>query len=433
MSLLFRSSAEKRAVTSIAGWGRGDDAVLGSSMEASLSVVPVFAACRLISDAIATLPLQAYRKVGEERQPIALPAVFDKETRIEWVQQALMSLLLHGNAYGMVVDLDGGALPKTVVWLNPENVVVDESGPLPKFMWNGREVPREKVKHIPAYSIPGSVKGVSPIGACSMLGQTGAATQKMMRDWFAGRGIPGVTAVNSERTLTPTEADIAAERISAKMRTGKPFVHGKDWTISVMSLPADDAGFVQSAKLNATQVASIYGIPPEMIGGETGSSLTYSTVELNMINFATLTLRPWLAKLEQEFSGWRLPDEFVKFNVDAMIRVDTKTRYDVHKIAREIGLNNIDEIRALEDKAPLPNGQGQDYSPTGVTTSDSAAKLIQQMYLGVGKIVSLKEARELINSASGAALDVNVEADDIHADLPPLPSPEETTPQGGAK
>lgn len=428
---LFRKP-EARAVTSIEGWGRGDDAALGSSMSSSLSVVPVFAACRLISDSIATLPLQAFRKTNDARLPIPLPAVFDKETRIEWVQQALMSLLLHGNAYGWVIARAGDGTPLTVVWLNPEHMQIDETSALPVFRYRGREIPSADLKHIPAYSIPGTVKGVSPIGACSLLTDTGSATQKMMRDWFKGRAVPGVTAQNTEKVLDPKESAAIQERLTARLRNGQPFVHGKDWDISILSMPADDAGFIASAKLNATQVATIYGIPPEMIGGETGSSLTYSTVELNTINFATFTLRPWLAKLEQEFSSWTRAEEFVKFNVDAMIRVDTKTRYDVHKIARDIGLVNINELRKLEDMTPLPEGQGQDYSPAGVTTSDSAAKLIQQMYLGVGKIVSLKEARELINSAAGLALDVNIDAEDIHADLPPLPSPEES-PQGGAK
>lgn len=364
MSLFFRARpAEQRAVTSL-DWVQGNDA-LSSSTADSLSVVPVFAACRLISDSIATLPMQAYRKVGESRTPIPLPGVFDKETRIEWVQQAVMSLLLHGNAYGLVVARAGDGTPQTVVWLNPERVQVDETGPVPIFRHDGREIPNAAadLKHIPAYSVPGSVKGVSPIGACSLLADTGASTQRMMRDWFHGRAIPGVTAQNTEKTLTAPEAQAIQERLSSRLRNGRPFVHGKDWNIEVMSLPADDAGFVQSAKLNATQVATIYGIPPEMIGGETGSSLTYSTVELNLINFATFTLRPWLAKLEQEFSSWIHQPRFVKFNVDAMIRVDTKTRYEVHKIAREIGLNNVDELRALEDRPPLPNDQGQDYTP----------------------------------------------------------------------
>jgi len=362
VSLFFRA-AEQRAVTSVEGWGRGDDAVLGSSMSSALSVVPVFAACRLISDSIATLPLQAYRKTGDVRTPIALPAVFDTETRIEWVQQALMSLLLRGNAYGLVVARSDDGTPKRVQWLNPERVDIDETGTKPVFRYNGTVVPDVDMKHIPAYAMPGTVKGLSPIGACSMLADTGAATQKMMRDWFAGRGIPGVTAQNTSKVLSAAEAETVSDRLRARMRTGQPFVHGSDWDINFMSLPADDAGFVSSAKLNATQVATIYGIPPEEIGGETGSSLTYSTVEMNQHRLAALTLRPWMAKLEQEFSAWIYRPRFVKFNVDAMIRVDTRTRYDVHKIAREIGLNNTDELRTLEDLPPLPDGMGQDYTP----------------------------------------------------------------------
>ena len=362
MSLFFRK-VEQRAVTSVEGWGRGDDAALGSSMSSALSVVPVFAACRLISDSIATLPLQAYRKTGDVRTPIALPAVFDTETRIEWVQQALMSLLLRGNAYGLVVARSDDGTPKRVQWLNPERVDIDEAGTKPVFRYNGTVVPDVDMKHIPAYAMPGTVKGLSPIGACSMLADTGAATQKMMRDWFAGRGIPGVTAQNTSKVLSAAEAETVSDRLRARMRTGQPFVHGSDWDINFMSLPADDAGFVSSAKLNATQVATIYGIPPEMIGGETGSSLTYSTVEMNQHNLAALTLRPWLAKLEQEFSSWIYRPRYVRFNVDAMIRVDVKTRYDIHQIAREIGMRNVDEIRALEDLTPLPDGQGQDYNP----------------------------------------------------------------------
>jgi HK97 family phage portal protein len=362
VSLFFRA-AEQRAVTSVEGWGRGDDAALGSSMSSALSVVPVFAACRLISDSIATLPLQAYRKTGDVRTPIALPAVFDTETRIEWVQQALMSLLLRGNAYGLVVARSDDGTPKRVQWLNPERVDIDEAGTKPVFRYNGTVVPDVDMKHIPAYAMPGTVKGLSPIGACSMLADTGAATQKMMRDWFAGRGIPGVTAQNTSKVLSAAEAETVSDRLRARMRTGQPFVHGSDWDINFMSLPADDAGFVSSAKLNATQVATIYGIPPEEIGGETGSSLTYSTVEMNQHRLAALTLRPWMAKLEQEFSSWIYRPRYVRFNVDAMIRVDVKTRYDIHQIAREIGMRNVDEIRALEDLTPLPDGQGQDYNP----------------------------------------------------------------------
>ncbi len=152
---------------------------------------------------------------------------------------------------------------------------------------------------------------------------------------------------------------------------------GKDWKLDVVTLPADDAGFVASAKLNATQVASIYGVPAEMIGGEAAGSLTYSTVELNQIQFLTNTLRPWLVRLEAAFSSLLPRPQYVRFNADAMIRSDTKTRWEVHQIARNIGAENIDEIRALEDMEPLPDGQGEDYTPLAGHTPTAPPQGVQ--------------------------------------------------------
>ncbi len=366
MSVFFRRPAEARAV-SMVDWGTAADldAIPSTSMVSALSVVPVFAATRLLSDSISTLPLQTFRESGDVRTRIPSRDVFgaDKAHRIRWVQQALMSLLLRGNAYGYVAAFTSDGMPGRVVWLNPEHVHVDESQAVPVYRYRGAEIPRELMRHIPAYLLPGSVVGVSPIGACSLLADTGRSTQKMMADWFKYRALPGSTFQNVEQALLPDDADALSDRLNARMRNGKPLVFGKDWKFEPVTMSADDAAFIASARMNATQVASIYGIPPEMIGGETGSSLTYSTVELNAINFAQQALRPWTEKLEEEFTSWLPRPQFVKFNMDAMIRVDTKTRYDVHKIAREIGLNNVDELRALEDLAPLPDGQGQDYTP----------------------------------------------------------------------
>lgn len=363
MSLFFGNREEQRAVDP-SMWITGDDVgrIYPSDMASSLAIVPVFASCRLIADSISTLPLQAFRKSGDVRTSITIPSAFDRPDRIAWTQKALMSMLLAGQAIGY--DTSVNALRGNVEWLNPERIDLDETfGKRPVWHYEGRELDAERVIQIPAYTLPGSIAGVSPIRACSMLATTGNATQRMMRDWFNGRSIPGVTMKNSQKTLTPGEADAVSERLSARLRNGRPFVHGADWDITVMSMPADDAGFVSSSKLNATQVASIYGVPPHMIGGEVGNSLTYSTVELNQIQFLTNTLRPWIAKLEEAFSSWLPRPQFVRFNTDAMIRVDTKTRYEVHQIARNIGLNNIDELRSLEDEPPLPDGQGQDYSP----------------------------------------------------------------------
>ena len=136
------------------------------------------------------------------------------------------------------------------------------------------------------------------------------------------------------------------ERMKLTVKAGEPFVVGKDWDVTMLALSADDAGFVQSARLTATHVASVFGIPPQMIGGDAGSSLTYSTVELNQIQFLTNTLRPWITRLEEAFNSLLPRPHYVKFNVDAMLRVDTKTR---HGSSRSTGTS---ASRALTSCAP---------------------------------------------------------------------------------
>jgi hypothetical protein len=74
-------------------------------------------------------------------------------------------------------------------------------------------------------------------------------------------------------------------------------------------------------------------------------------------------LQPYLTRFERAFASWLPERQYVKFNGDAIVRADIETRWEVYQAARIIGAMNIDEIRAFEDQPPLPNGQGQDYTP----------------------------------------------------------------------
>lgn len=364
MSLFFRSRPEERVISEVP-WSHGGPSLdVNGSLDASLSLVPVYAGVRLISDSIATLPLHAYRRTADGRIQRPLPSVFEKPsnhgTRVEWVQRAVTSLLLRGNAYGLLVGADRSApgMPSMIEWLNPDRMQWQDG-----WIYEGREVAESRILHIPGMTLPGSRVGVSPLRAARTMIESGNEAQSFMRDWYRNKAVPGMTAQNTMKTLTADEASTVKERLRETVRNGEPLVTGKDWTVEVLQLSADDAGFVTSARMTATQVAAIYGIPPEMIGGETGKSLTYSTVELNQLNFVTNTLRPWLVRIEAALSSLMPSPQYVKFNVDALIRADTKTRYEVHKLSREIGLNNIDERRALEDWPPLPGDAGNDYTP----------------------------------------------------------------------
>lgn len=407
---LFRG-AEMRALSADDFPWVSDGAASVMSTERALSVIPVYAAVRLISETVASLPLHAYRKTPTGREQITLPRFLaeppDGSTTLDWVQRCMTSLLVRGNAFGQVVVWRGG-YPDGVVWLDPSraHARVPQGEVLPRYWVDGHSIDRAQVVHVPAVVVPGSAEGVNPVRAFATTYDGAREVQEARRLFAKRRQVPGSTLRNTKRTLDPKVADAVAARAEEKIRNGAVFAHGADWEFKVLELPQQDVAFLASIKADANQVASIYTVPPEMIGGTSGGSLTYSTVEGQLNWILTMTTRVWITKLEAAFSRL-LPDaEYVRFAPDAVVRTDTKTRFEVHKMARDMGLRSIDEIRELEDLSPLPDGQGQSFTPAvGGGRELSAAEVSQKVYLAVqAGVLSAAEGRELIRAA-GADID----------------------------
>lgn len=87
-----------------------------------------------------------------------------------------------------------------------------------------------------------------------------------------------------------------------------------------------------TAQLTATQIAVIYGIPPEMIGGQAGGSLTYNTVSSNALNFLTFSLRPWLFRIESALSNLFPRGQFVRFDTSELLRTDPLTKAQIDQM-----------------------------------------------------------------------------------------------------
>ncbi|WP_060952401.1 phage portal protein [Streptomyces hygroscopicus] len=374
----FRRKEQQRAITYQDVWGSGGDpAVLrGDSQERALRLAPVYAATRLLADSVASLPTKSYRTAGEARRPIPSPPLLVRPaavgTRFDWLHRAMTSLTLRGNAYGLIVAWDRTGWPSQIEWLHPDDVDVEDNlAPRPVWYYKGRRLDEGQMFHVPAYTLPGQILGLSPIRQFALTTDTGLLAQQFGRDWFANGSTPA--------GVLETDREVAAEAATILKARFKEAADGRDIAVlglgtkyRPISVPAEESQFLETIKASANQIAAIYGVPPEKVGGTTGNSLTYTTVELNSLDLLTWTLRPWLARLEEAFSLLRPPDESVKFNADAMLRTDTLTRYQAHAIARRIGLNSIDELRALEDEQPLPDGQGADYTPLGGLPPDGS-------------------------------------------------------------
>lgn len=377
-----RRKAEQRSAVP---WNYGDPLVTNApSQDRVLRLATVYSAIRYLTDAVSTLPLKPYRRLGDAREPMsALPPLFqfleEDGTLIDWLTQLVGSLVIHGNAIGLIVSRDDDGSPTSVVWRPHSEWYVDDlrAGVRPQWYWMGRKIDRLDLVHIPWVTVPGRVLGLSPLESFAMAVEGGLAAQKYGNAWFDAGGIPPGTFKNSQQTIDADDAKTIKERLVTAIRTHEPIVYGKDWDYNAITIPPNQAQFVETQKLTANTIAAIYGIAPEEIGGEPANSLTYSNEEMRQTT-RLANLRPWLVRVETGLSALLPELQYVRFNGDATVRADLKTRYDVYKVAREIGLLSLDEIRTVEDRPPLPDGQGTHYLPQTAPTQPPTQEPSQQ-------------------------------------------------------
>ena len=369
MSLLFGRRPESRAINYGDVWSRGGDvsSLSASSINAALRLAPVYAATRLIADQFAAAPLRAYRMAPDgsksklPRQPSLFVTPSASVSLFAWKYQAITSCLLRGNTTGVVTSLDANGWPAAIEWLNPDKVDIDESGRLPEFYYNGRLLDPASVVHIPAYVVAGSVVGMSPLAAFKTTIETGLRAQDFGNDWFKNGAVPGGILRNSQQTISAETAEAARSRFKAATRGRELFVTGADWDYSTLSVPADEARFIETLKLTSTQIANVYGVPPERVGGETGSSMTYGNREQDSLDLVTFGLRPWLVRFEEALTAIMPRPQYAKFNIDAIVRADLLTRMQAHEIALRIGLETNTEGRDVEDRPPLTDTERQEW------------------------------------------------------------------------
>lgn len=357
------------------------------STSRALSLVPVFGAIRLLSKTIASLPPVLYTRDKRgiaQRQPT--PSLFVNPsvhgTVVEWLERAVFSMAAQGDAIGLVTQRDFYNYPVMCEWLNPEQVATQDGkleGPgsyiNPVWWWWGRPLDPRSLIHIPWFSMPWRVRGLSPIGAYQLTTNVGLGAQEYAANWFANGGVPPGTFRNSEKTFTDDDAAQITSRLVSRLQARKPLVYGKDWTYEPIAIKPNEAQFVETMRLTATQVATIYGVPPEKIGGTTGHPLTYTTVEMNTIDYLTFSIQPWLVKLEAALSNCFPRGYYVRFDTSEMLRVDMKTKAQIDQIS--LGFNppayrEVDEVRADHDWEPMPKPPPEPVQPPAPPPAEPA-------------------------------------------------------------
>lgn len=356
----------------------------------AMSLSAVWACQTLIADAIATLPVDVYRKQGGTRLEVDAPGWVEQpnleSNRVEYDQGRLLSLLGWGNAYSLLVRARGTADPRDPVverWLiDPRLVRVsrDSMGSPLRYWVNQVEVPGTNVQHIRGYVPPGGVTGMSVVATMGRtLGLALGAEEAGQKFYEQGMMMSGVLSVPQMPAETSSEIvdrlrDQMAGRYAGTGNAGKPLVllGGTEW--KQITVSPTDAQYLQTREFQVEEICRWFRVPLHKVQRITNNASQGggNGLEQMAIEFVTDGLIPWTVKLETADSAL-LPDrQYVKYNTNAYVRSDIKTRHEVYSIRRNIGMANADELRALEDEPPIGGTAGTTYwQPLNMT--DAAA------------------------------------------------------------
>ena len=349
----------------------------------AMQMTAVYSCVRILSEAVAGLPLQFYRynDNGGKEKAVDHPLYFllhdepNPEMTSFIFRETLMShLLIWGNAYAQIIRDRLGRV-QGLYPLRPDKMTVcrDDRGKIfYLYTKTGDENPnikpygqvalqKEEVLHIPGLGFDGLV-GYSPIAmARNAVGMT-MACEEYGASFFANGASP--SGVLEHPGVLKDPGKVRDSWNAVYRGTGnahKVAVLEEGMKYQQIGIPPEEAQFLETRKFQLDEIARLYRIPPHMIGDLEKSS--FNNIEQQSMEFVKYTLDPWVIRWEQAMQkALFLPEEkkqyFLKFNVNSLLRGDYESRMTGYSIGRQNGWLSANDIREMEDMNPVPDEEG---------------------------------------------------------------------------
>lgn len=347
----------------------------------AMQMTAVYSCVRILSEAVAGLPLHLYRyKDGGKEKAADEPLYFllhdepnPEMTSFVFRETLMTHLLLWGNAYAQIIRSGKGEI-LALYPLMPDrmNVDRDEHGRLyyeytvspddaPINNTSAVKLPPTEVLHIAGLGFDGLV-GYSPVAMAKNAVGLAIAAEEYGSKFYANGATPsGIleypgTVKDPEKVRESWNAGFGGSSNSHKIAV---LEEGMKYT--PISISPNEAQFLETRKFQINEIARIFRVPPHMVGDLEKSS--FSNIEQQSLEFVKYTLEPWLVRWEQAMQRSLLSVEekknyFFKFNVDGLLRGDYESRMNGYSIGIQNGFMSPNDVRTLENLDLIPDEKG---------------------------------------------------------------------------
>lgn len=360
--------------------------------DSSMRTAAVYACVRIISGSVATLPLQVMRrvdaKIREDASDTGLAKVlrrrpnrWQKPAQFRRMMQA--HVLLRGNAYAQIVrSMFGDREVMELIPLHPDRVKTRQLRDLSlEHVYtrpDGGQVvfKQSEILHLFGLTLDGFT-GVTPItyaretiGLSRAMEEHGATVFKNGARVSTVLRHPGKLGKEGLEFL---RASLDEYRAGGESE-GKSLILEEGMTAEKLAMTSEDAQWLEARKFSRSDIFMFFGVPPHM-AGDTEKSTSWGTgIEQQTQGFVAFTLEDHLVMWEEGITVDLIPDDsnlYARFNRNALVRGDIKTRWQAYVWGRQWGIYNPDDVRAFEDMNPREDGKGGEYAEPPNTAGQS--------------------------------------------------------------
>ncbi len=364
------------------------ESLFPTTSKTSLSLVPVYASIKIISQNIAIANMKMYKKSDNGREEIEdhkLSELFKKPfmemTYFNWMQMMMLNLVGYGNAYALIVrDINYNV--KELIPLEYDMVSVYKDSGSNVYYYqvshNAKsfKVFPEDMLHYKVFSSDG-IRGLSPIELHkSTIGSLDSESDYLDSFYKNAANLSGT--IESEG-VNAKQIDAIKESFDGKYssvsNSGKTIILPNGMKYKQLKLLSPmDANYIETAKLNRADVAVIFGLPLALLGDL--SQATYSNItELNRA-FYKMTVAPYFTAIAQENDNKLLLEAeksniYSEFDPEILLSATKKERYDTYAVGIDNGIITRNEARKAENLESI-DGLDEIMQKSGVMTIDQA-------------------------------------------------------------
>lgn len=363
-SWLGGSGSSRNAGNQISGpMGYATASPVEVNEDSAMQLSAVWACVRLLSETVASLPVNVYRKTpkGRELAPDHWLSLLMArkpnryQTKVEFFETLMLNLALHGNAYAKITRVGGqirSLLPLMASQI--ETKLLPDGSVVHLYHADGNVdvLSSESVWHVKLYG--NGIVGKSPLAfGRNMFGIAQAAEQSVSKIYANGGKPSGV--LSFDRLLTPAQRASVRENF-ATLTTGtddRLLVIEQGMKFDAVSMSPQDIELLASRKHQIDEIARWFGVPSILINQNEGSTTLGSSTAEIISGFYKLNLRPYLERIEASVKTWLFtPDEAnqyeFEFDFEGLLRSDLKSRLEGYRTAVAGTILTPNEVRRIE-------------------------------------------------------------------------------------